>query len=115
MENMKALGFPQLEASHFMFRGSVSSKQPRRDSIAKTHEIVLLCGDNLNDFDSVFEKKTNQVRSKYVDDATAKWGTHYIALPNAIYGDWDLALYGYNFSFNVRQVDSARVSDVRSY
>src|SRR5690606_37370829 len=48
--NLKKLAFPFADDQHVIARETVSSKEPRRQKIAETHEIVLLLGDNLSDF-----------------------------------------------------------------
>jgi len=75
MENMKKLGFPQVDRKHFLFKDSKeSSKEGRRQNIAASHNIVLLLGDNLNDFASVFEGKKISERKLFVDKAEGDWG-----------------------------------------
>lgn len=77
-------------------RADVASKEPRRQKISEHYRIVLLCGDNLADFSNVFEGKTTDERAAAVDAARLKFGTQFIVLPNAMYGDWENAVYGYN-------------------
>ncbi|MEX2115372.1 MAG: HAD family acid phosphatase, partial [Bacteroidota bacterium] len=55
MKNLRVCGFPQADSSHILLRAAESSKEGRREMIRKTHDIVLLLGDNLNDLDSAFE------------------------------------------------------------
>jgi 5'-nucleotidase (lipoprotein e(P4) family) len=103
MDNMQALGFPQVIASHFLF--SVDSKKPskegRRQLIEKNHYVIVLLGDNLIDLDSTFDsdnhKLTEGERRAKVDGLAENWGGKYIVFPNAIYGDWEGALYNFNY------------------
>ncbi|WP_025565292.1 5'-nucleotidase, lipoprotein e(P4) family [Psychromonas sp. SP041] len=95
MENLKALGFPQIDDKHMMLRTSTSEKQERRDSItAMGYKIVLLMGDNLGDFDVAFEGSTMASRAKAVEDHKAIFGDKFIVLPNPTYGAWEAAVYG---------------------
>jgi len=57
MKNLKALGFPQVTDDRMLLRENTSDKEPRREIVRKEHRIVLLMGDNLNDFDNIFRKK----------------------------------------------------------
>jgi 5'-nucleotidase (lipoprotein e(P4) family) len=92
---MKQLGFPQLVDSQFLFAGSTSSKEPRRQKVAATHNIVLLLGDNLIDLNAAFDNTAANPdrRLQQVNDRYAEWGSKYIVFPNAEYGDWEAALY----------------------
>lgn len=95
MENLKALGFPQIDDKHMMLRTGTSKKQERRDSITKMgYKIVLLMGDALADFDVVFDADTMSERNKGVEDHKANFGDKFIVLPNPIYGAWEAAVYG---------------------
>lgn len=94
--NLKHLGFPGVSDETLIVRTGVSSKEPRRQKIAENYRIVLLCGDNLNDFTNLFEGKTVEERNAAVDASQRKFGTHFIVLPNPTYGDWENAIYGYS-------------------
>ncbi|HQR01583.1 MAG TPA: 5'-nucleotidase, lipoprotein e(P4) family [Ferruginibacter sp.] len=94
IRNLKEQGFPQVDAMHVMCKqGSVSDKEPRRQEVAKQYNIVLLLGDNLNDFDDLFFDKPTVVRNANVDKVQSYFGSRYIMLPNATYGDWENALW----------------------
>lgn len=95
MENLKALGFPQIDEKHMMLRTGASEKQERRNSItAMGYKIVLLMGDNLGDFDIAFEGSTMASRAKAVEEHKAIFGDKFIVLPNPTYGAWEAAVYG---------------------
>ena len=98
LENIKKTGFPQADDSHLMMRDESSSKEKRRLKVAETHEVVLLCGDNLNDFIDIFEKKTIAERFEGVDKLKEQWGKKFIVLPNPLYGDWEGAVYDNMYS-----------------
>lgn len=95
LENLRRLGFPQADDAHLLIRTEESSKEARRQYIARTHHIVLLLGDNLADFSHVFDKKSVQQRNDEVDRLKTEFGKRFIVLPNPIYGDWEDALYDY--------------------
>src|SRR5580765_3038935 len=50
--NLKSVGFPEVNEETLLVRTDTKSdsKEPRRQSIAARYHIVLLMGDNLNDF-----------------------------------------------------------------
>ncbi len=94
-ENLKKLGFPDVSEETLLFRTDTSSKEARRQGIAKKHRIVLLMGDNLNDLAKVFEKKPIAERFAAVDAMKKDFGSRFIVLPNAMYGEWEGAVYEY--------------------
>ncbi len=94
MRNLQLQGFPQVDATHMMVRqGSVSDKEPRRREVALKYNVVLLLGDNLNDFDDLFFDKATAERNSNVDKSQSFFGSKYIVLPNASYGDWEGAMW----------------------
>jgi|ERR1041384_2484002 5'-nucleotidase (lipoprotein e(P4) family) len=92
-KNLKQAGFPNVTDETLLLRTDTSSKEPRRQKVAEQYRIVLLMGDNLNDFAEVFEKKTVAERLAAVEQNKDQFGTHFIVLPNAMYGDWESAIY----------------------
>ncbi len=114
-ENLKALGFPDVSKDTLLFRGDTSSKEPRRQSISKKHRIVLLIGDNLNDLAQVFEKKSVVERSALVDQMKDQFGSRFIVIPNAMYGDWESAVYGYDSKLSDSDKTAKRRSALKGY
>lgn len=95
LENLVKLNLPYADKEHMLFKAEESSKQSRRDTVASKFEIALLLGDNLNDFTTAFEGGTIEERFAATDSARNEWGTRFIVLPNAIYGEWESAIYDY--------------------
>jgi 5'-nucleotidase (lipoprotein e(P4) family) len=114
-KNLAACGFPQAVPSHMLFKERESTKEPRRQTILKTHNIILLLGDNLNDFADVFEGKNVQERAEAVDKLKEEFGRRFIVLPNPIYGDWEGALYDYNYRLSAVEKDQRRKQALRSF
>ncbi|HZI46637.1 MAG TPA: 5'-nucleotidase, lipoprotein e(P4) family [Pyrinomonadaceae bacterium] len=93
--NLRALGFPDVTDDTLLVRTDGSTKEPRRQSVAAKYRIVLLMGDNLNDFAEVFEKsKTIDSRLSAADQNKSQFGSRFIVLPNPMYGAWEDAVYG---------------------
>ncbi|MEH6306110.1 5'-nucleotidase, lipoprotein e(P4) family [Olivibacter sp. CPCC 100613] len=92
MQNLKRYGFPYVDNDHLLFRDSTSNKQSRRNQVAMTHQIVMLAGDNLSDFSTVFYQEEKNTKEE-VDLLAKKFGTSFIILPNPMYGDWEQSLY----------------------
>jgi 5'-nucleotidase (lipoprotein e(P4) family) len=115
LNNLKKFNFPNADDQHLLLRGNTSSKEPRKRSIAETHTIVLLMGDNMNDFSFLFEKKSSDEREKVADSFSADFGNRFIVLPNPVYGDWESSLYHYNYSLTPAQKDSVMRSSMFTY
>jgi 5'-nucleotidase (lipoprotein e(P4) family) len=93
IQNMQTAGFPQADARHVQMKAESSDKEPRRRAVGETHQIVMLVGDNLNDFDPVFYQQNADRRCQLVADQHEQFGAKFIILPNALYGDWESALW----------------------
>lgn len=96
ISNLKNKGFPHADEEHVIMRTAEASKENRRLELLKKHHISILFGDNLNDFAETFEGKSTSKRFEAVDEQKNEFGNRFIVLPNAMYGDWELALYDYN-------------------
>ncbi len=103
-ENLNKLGFPDVSDETLLFRTDTSSKEARRQMVMQKHRIVLLIGDNLNDLAQVFEKKSIAERFAAVDQMRNEFGKRFIVLPNAMYGEWEGAVYEYQ---NLSDADKA--------
>jgi 5'-nucleotidase (lipoprotein e(P4) family) len=102
LTNLKNEKFPYADQSHLLTRadpsattGNTSSKMARRAEVATTHEIILLIGDNLNDFSEVFENRKSNDGRDAVDQYRENFGARFIILPNPMYGAWEKPLYDY--------------------
>jgi 5'-nucleotidase (lipoprotein e(P4) family) len=115
LKNMKALGFPMVDEAHMLLRDKTSGKEERRQKVMETHNIVLLMGDNLNDFAEVFEKKGVDDRFEVTDSLKSEFGKRFIVLPNPMYGDWESAALQYNFKQTDQAKDSVRKANLRGF
>ena len=104
--NLQNLGVPYADAEHLLFQMGQSSKEKRRQQIGQTYHVIMLIGDNLNDFTQFFEKKTIKDRKNEVDKVKGEWGSRFIVLPNSIYGEWENALYNYKSRLTDSKKDS---------
>jgi len=110
VKNLKRLNLPYASDDHMLFLSDVSTKEPRRQAVAAGYNIVLLLGDNLNDFSVLFEKKGIPERKEAVDKLQQEWGRRFIVIPNSIYGEWENAVYDYTWKLTTYQKDSLRKS-----
>jgi len=108
LNNLKELGFPNADDDHLFLRTDSSSKKERRERVSEKNLIVMLIGDNLNDFSEVFENKSVQERFEITDSMKNKFGKSFIVLPNPMYGEWEGALYEYDYSQTETAKDELR-------
>jgi acid phosphatase len=70
-----------------------SDKSPRRARVASTHRVLLILGDDLNDFVTVAGSTGVQAqlsqRDRAVQNHRPYWGTRWFMLPNPVYGSWE--------------------------
>ncbi len=114
-KNLRALGFPYVDKKHLLLRTKSSDKQPRRGMVAKDYEIAFLMGDNLNDFLSVFSKKSIADRFAEVDKIKEIWGKKFIMLPNPTYGDWEGAIYKGNWGASAAEKNKMRKDHLKRW
>jgi acid phosphatase len=95
--NLEAAGLPvDPDVDVVLSRGEreewTSDKSSRRAWVAERYRIVLLVGDDFNDF--VPARLPRSERERLVGGYRDRWGEEWIILPNPIYGSWEGALYG---------------------
>lgn len=109
--NLRRLGFPMVNDETLLMRDdpNVESKTKRRQTIGAKYHVVLLMGDDLNDFDQIFENsKTIASRIEATDRMKSQFGTRFIVTPNPMYGNWANALYEYNFKLTEKEKSDKR-------
>lgn len=93
VDNLKALGFPGVNQNTVRLSTDTSNKQARFNQILNSGvNVVLYVGDNLNDFGGATWHKDNAIRREFVANNHQLFGTRFIILPNAQYGDWESGL-----------------------
>jgi 5'-nucleotidase (lipoprotein e(P4) family) len=114
--NLKKLGFPDISQQTVLVTTDPhsSSKEDRRQLVSKQYRIVLLMGDNLNDFAELYEKSTTVAdRLASVEQNKNQFGKRFIVLPNPMYGDWENAIYDYNFKLSEEQKAAKRAEHLK--
>lgn len=97
-KNLEQLGYPlDPKLDTLLMQGKLgfntSDKSHRRKHVASTHRILLVIGDDLNDFASA-SGKTLEERNKIVDSVRNWWGEVFFIVPNPMYGSWERAVAG---------------------
>ena len=113
--NLQKFNMPNADNAHLFVRQGISSKEARRQQVAATHDVILLLGDNLADFSSMFDKKPIEEREQNTNHLAAEFGKKFIVIPNPVYGDWESGVYKYSNTLTMAQKDSAIKSLLKEY
>jgi len=89
LKNLQKLGFPFADKDHILLKSNTSIKTIRRNLVSKTHEILILAGDNVGDFDEFLEDRSENYGFSKVDKMKNQFGNRFIVLPNPMYGSWE--------------------------
>jgi len=103
-DNLGALGFPVETAFDVLLtRGEQPDwhgpKSGRRHVVASTHRVLMVVGDDLNDFvdvDGLTVAARNEVAQRYSE----YWGEQWRMLPNPTYGSWERALFDSDYGLD---------------
>ncbi len=77
----------------------VSDKSGRRAEIASRYRVLLLFGDDLNDF-VTGSRASLEERNALVEEHDAYWGSRWFVLPNPSYGGWEGALTEFDYGLD---------------
>jgi 5'-nucleotidase (lipoprotein e(P4) family) len=107
LKNLRLYQLPFADDAHLLLKNGPSSKESRRQQVLKNYEIVLLCGDNLPDFDVLYDNRPAEAnRTQTTQQLMRQFGSKYIVIPNPSYGDFEGALFNFNYKLTPAQKDS---------
>lgn len=107
LKNLQLYGLPFADDAHLQLKTTTSSKEARRLTVLKTHTIIMLCGDNLPDFDVLYDNHpSEESRVAITQKLEKEFGSKYIVIPNPSYGDFEGALFRFNYKLTNAQKDS---------
>jgi 5'-nucleotidase (lipoprotein e(P4) family) len=113
--NLKQIGAPQANVKHvLLLQPGEKGKERRRQSVAATHHILLLFGDNLTDFNG-FDELSSSGRIQAVDRRKDEFGKKLIIFPNPMYGDWEEAIYHYDHNRTNKEKDKLRKESLEKF
>ena len=113
-KNLTKLGIPWDKTKDtVLMRGENnwgSDKGPRRTFVGNEYRVLLMIGDNLGDFVDAKDNNLNPSnRKNIVSDYADYWGVQWFMLQNIAYGDWEGALYDFNYSLSPDEVYNSRL------
>jgi 5'-nucleotidase (lipoprotein e(P4) family) len=113
-KNLQLYNMPNADDAHLLMKTGASSKEARRLQVLSRYNIVMLCGDNLADFDKLYDNHPTEAnRNTTTTQAMHHFGNRYIVLPNPSYGDWEGALFNFNYKLSPAQRDSIIKANLR--
>ncbi|MBZ9692261.1 5'-nucleotidase, lipoprotein e(P4) family [Clostridium sp. M14] len=115
MKNLEKLGYPCVDQKHMRLKTDSSNKQPRMDEIVKDYNVIIYMGDDAGDFPiNSYDKDVND-RNQLVDVNKNNFGTHFIILPNPVYGHWESSLSKDYFKLSPAEKDKLRKSYLKTW
>lgn len=103
IENLKALGLPQVSEESVLLKTTTSNKTERRAKIKKDYEVILLMGDNLTDFTEEFANRGNDLGQEITEKNKALFGTKYVVFANPMYGEWIKAIMKNKYDYSDKE------------
>ena len=96
-------GFPITDdGAHLRLSGTGTTSERRRE-IAQRFRVLLLIGDNLDDFvDGARSERSN--RHELAKKYAKRFGDRWIIVPNAMYGYWEATLYDFDYTLAREEV-----------
>lgn len=93
VRNLRRLGAPWVPARLLCREGSSSDKGARRAAVAETYRVLMLIGDDFQDFVSVpSEQNSIAGRRAILGPNQQFFGERWFLLPNPMYGSWERVL-----------------------
>ena len=115
LKDLQRWGFPDATDGHLTMKTTTSGKEIRRKRVSEEHEILLLIGDNLSDFSAIFDKKPLEERNLQVKNNAIMFGSRFIVLPNPMYGDWEGAMYNYQYGLQPHVKEKIILQSLKKY
>ena len=117
-QNLTKLGIPWDQSKEtILMRGENdwgSNKSSRRRLVSEQYRVLMLIGDNLGDFvDAEDNILSPDQRKGIVQNYRKYWGTKWFMLQNTTYGDWEGALYNFDYSLSPESVHETRINSLQ--
>lgn len=109
-KNLRDLGFPLAGNRDVILSNNerenwTSDKINRRKFVADNYRVLMLFGDDLNDFVPA-KDISEEDRENLVNEHHRKWGRKWYILPNPVYGSWEQALYNFSNSLSDKEKEA---------
>jgi 5'-nucleotidase (lipoprotein e(P4) family) len=95
LSNLRSVGAPYVDEAHVTALRESSNKEIRQAEIMQSHEVVVMLGDNLNDFRRKFYVRGDiDGRIAAMEEDKHLFGMQYVMFPNPTDGHWLAAIFG---------------------
>lgn len=94
LESLRQLNFPYADNEHLTVLRDTSNKQSVQDRIRADFNVVVMLGDNLNDFSRKYYVTDVATRKDLAQTDQSRFGSDYIVFPNPTDGHWIRAVFG---------------------
>ena len=93
-QNLISAGFPMVDREHLTVLRETSNKEEIQRGIMEDYEVVVMLGDNLNDFSRDFYLTDVEQREDVVTQKRDNFGRKFVIFPNPTDGHWIRAIFG---------------------
>jgi len=93
LKQMKTAALPYADEAHLTVIKD-SDKEPRQVAIKQKYDVVVMLGDNLNDFRRYYYVADREERLQRMNEDAAEFGRKFILFPNPTDGHWVRAIFG---------------------
>lgn len=94
LANLRKNNLPFADEKHLTVYRDSSNKEPRQTEIAKDYDVVVMLGDNLNDFKRKYYVADFKQRNSLMTEDKEQFGRKFIIFPNPTDGHWLKAIFG---------------------
>ena len=94
LDQLHYLEFPYADTDHLTVYRDSSNKTPIKEAIDSTHDLVVMLGDNLNDYKRDYYVDGIDLRYQLMERDKKEFGDKFILLPNPTDGHWVRAIFG---------------------
>lgn len=114
LKSLESVGVPIKDPGRNLVLNDGTSTSERRARIAKSYRILLLLGDNLDDF-TPGSKQSAENRRLLAEEMKERWGKNWIILPNAIYGHSEATHYDFQYELPRSEMLMKKTSALKLY
>lgn len=95
LSNLSQVGAPYVNEAHVTALRESSNKEIRQNEIMQSHNVVVMLGDNLNDFRRKYYIRGDiDGRIAAMEEDKHLFGMQYVMFPNPTDGHWLAAIFG---------------------
>ncbi len=100
LDNLIQQGLPFADGEHILLKEGDSDKTERRERIKQTHRVVLVVGDQMEDFmleyTQIYDEATSDGSDRAPISGVDSLSQYFVILPNPMYGSFERSTYNGN-------------------